>query len=46
MTDEQRAAKPKPIGRWIEGGPGRPPRGKGESKAKPQVSSHISIRVL
>ena len=37
LTAEERAIRPKPSGTWKPGGPGRPPLGEGQSKARNQV---------
>lgn len=37
LTEEQKARRHKPLGKWVPEGPGRPPLGEGESRAVKQV---------
>lgn len=43
LTPEQRAKRPPPPGKWIPGGPGRPPLGEGQSKAVKLVRVQLLV---
>lgn len=43
LTDDERLKRGKPLGRWVPGGPGRPPLGKGQSKAAKPVFYFLSF---
>ncbi|XP_056684894.1 uncharacterized protein [Spinacia oleracea] len=42
LTEAERAVRKKPAGKWVPGGPGRPPLKEGQSKAHKQ---HTSLRL-